>query len=141
MTVLQGWGCAITSCEISPALDVVGLGTTDGRVILHNLRFDQSITTFKHAAGTSITAISFRRDQQEPTVVAADATGVISVWDLEHQKLKSVIKDAHDGSVTTLHFFPGEPVLLSVGRDNCVKVCFSRHQVGLRTNSSLDVIL
>ena len=34
----KGWGSSILCLENSPALDVVGVGLADGRVILHNLR-------------------------------------------------------------------------------------------------------
>ena len=42
--------------------------------------------------------------------------------DLEQRKLHAVIKDAHDGPVSNLYFFPGEPVLLSGAADNSLKV-------------------
>eukprot|EP00976_Prorocentrum_cordatum_P084393 1185639-Prorocentrum_minimum.AAC.1 len=49
-------------------------------------------------------------------------SGILTVWDLEQRKLHAVIKDAHDGPVSNLYFFPGEPVLLSGAADNSLKV-------------------
>ena len=41
--------------------------------------------------------------------------GVVTVWNLEERKLHTIIRDAHDAPVTRLHFFPGEPRLMSAG--------------------------
>lgn len=74
-------------------------------------------------------------------MAAGGSTGVISIWDLEKKKLHTVIRDAHDGPITSLHFFANEPVLLSGGADNSLKVpwkCFSSHilcVVGIRNDS------
>jgi WD40 repeat protein len=38
--------------------------------------------------------------------------------------LQAVIKDAHDSTICALHFFQNEPVLLSAGADNSLKVWF-----------------
>lgn len=46
-----GWGSAVQCTTPSPALDVVGVGLADGRAVLHNLRFDETVVTFANAAG------------------------------------------------------------------------------------------
>jgi U3 small nucleolar RNA-associated protein 21 len=40
-----------------------------------------------------------------------------------------VIREAHDGSIVSLHFFANEPILMSSAADNSVKVsaCFWFH--------------
>jgi hypothetical protein len=40
-----------------------------------------------------------------------------------------VIREAHDGSIVSLHFFANEPILMSSAADNSIKVsaCFSFH--------------
>ena len=50
-----------------------------------------------------------------PLMAAGGGAGAITVWDLEARKLHTVIRDAHDAPVTKLHFFPGEPRLMSAG--------------------------
>ena len=47
-----------------------------------------------------------------------------TVWNLEERKLHTVIRDAHDAPVTRLHFFPGEPRLMSAGT---VSACWPAH--------------
>lgn len=46
----------------------------------------------------------------------------MGIWNLEKRRLQSVIKDAHDGSIISLHFLANEPVLMSSSADNSVKV-------------------
>ena len=54
-------------------------------------------------------------------MAAGGGAGVVTVWNLEARRLHAVLRDAHDAPVTALHFFPGEPRLMSAGRDNALK--------------------
>ncbi len=54
-------------------------------------------------------------------MAAGGGAGAITVWDLEKRRLHTIIRDAHDAPITTLHFFPGEPRLMSAGADNAIK--------------------
>eukprot|EP00271_Cylindrocystis_brebissonii_P018690 TRINITY_DN5414_c0_g1_i1.p1 TRINITY_DN5414_c0_g1~~TRINITY_DN5414_c0_g1_i1.p1 ORF type:complete len:979 (-),score=218.28 TRINITY_DN5414_c0_g1_i1:1298-4234(-) len=116
-----GWGSPVRCCVSSPALDTVGVGCSDGHVHVHNIKYDQTVVSFRHAEGAAVTALSFRTDGQ-PFLATGGATGVVSLWNLEKRKLQAVIKDAHDEAVVSLYFFPREPVLLSSGRDNALKM-------------------
>lgn len=129
----------------SPALDVVAVGLADGRCVLRNLRYDEHLMTFsnaagagvnperitghdavgikdhglgKAAAGLTVTALSFRTGPGKPLLAAGGSAGVVTVWNLDERRLEHVIKDAHDGALLQLFFFPGEPVLMSSATDN-----------------------
>ncbi|KAH7352308.1 hypothetical protein KP509_19G039200 [Ceratopteris richardii] len=117
----KGWASPVRCCVGSPALDVVGIGCADGKIHLHNLKFDETIVTFSHTTRGAVTALSFRTDGQ-PILAAGGSSGIISIWNLEKQKLQGVIKDAHDSAICALHFLPNEPVLLSAGADNSLKM-------------------
>ncbi|CAI8028361.1 WD repeat-containing protein 36 [Geodia barretti] len=55
-----GWGgSAILTLVQSPAVDVVGAGLEDGGVVLHNLRYDETVMRFRQEWGPA-TALSFR---------------------------------------------------------------------------------
>lgn len=56
-----------------------------------------------------------------PLMAAGGGTGVVTIWNLKEQNLQTVLKDAHDGTLSTLQFFAGEPVLMSAAADNSVK--------------------
>lgn len=58
----------------------------------------------------------------QPLLASGGSSGVISIWNLEKRRLQSVIKEAHDGSILSLHFFVNEPVLMSSASDNSIKV-------------------
>ena len=45
--------------------------------------------------------------QGVPLMAAGGTPGVITVWNLESRRLQTVIRDAHDGPLVSLHFFAG----------------------------------
>lgn len=55
----KGWGSSISSCVSSPALDVVAIGCTDGKIHVHNIRVDEKLVTFTHSTRGAVTALSF----------------------------------------------------------------------------------
>lgn len=115
----KGWNSPVRCCTASPALDIVAVGCADGKVYVHNLRYDETVVSFTGSG--AVTSLSFRTDGQ-PFLAAGSAAGVISIWNLEKRKLQAVIEDAHISSVCSLHFLANEPVLLSGGADNSLKM-------------------
>ena len=43
----EGWGSPVVCIKQSPALDVVAVGLGDGRVVVHNLKYDKSVMCFQ----------------------------------------------------------------------------------------------
>ncbi|XP_062115284.1 U3 small nucleolar RNA-associated protein 21 homolog [Humulus lupulus] len=117
----KGWNSSITSCVSSPALDVVAIGCADGTVHVHNIRYDEELVTFTHSTRGAVTTLSFSTDGQ-PLLASGGSSGVISIWNLEKRRLQSVIRDAHDSSILSLHFLANEPVLMSSSSDNSIKM-------------------
>ncbi|CAL5330714.1 unnamed protein product [Camellia sinensis] len=116
----KGWKSSICCCISSPALDVVAVGCADGKIHVHNIHYDEEIVTFTHSTRGAVTALSFSTDGQ-PLLASGGSSGVISIWNLEKRRLQSVIREAHDSSIISLHFFANEPVLMSSSADNSVK--------------------
>jgi U3 small nucleolar RNA-associated protein 21 len=56
-----------------------------------------------------------------PLMAAGGGAGVVTIWNLEERRLHTVLRDAHDAPLTALHFFAGEPRLMSAGADNALK--------------------
>lgn len=73
------------------------------------------------------------------TVASASPSGNVAVWDLDKRRLGTVIHDAHHGTVTGMEvclsqdvcisvltlffqFLPSQPLLLTSGPDNCLKM-------------------
>lgn len=117
----KGWNSSVSSCVSSPALDVVAVGCADGKIHVHNIRYDEELVTFSHSMRGSVTALSFSTDGQ-PLLASGSSSGVVSIWNLDKRRLQSVIRDAHDGSIISLHFFANEPVLMSSSADNSIKM-------------------
>ncbi|CAI9103007.1 OLC1v1001416C1 [Oldenlandia corymbosa var. corymbosa] len=117
----KGWNSPVLCCVSSPALDVVAVGCADGNIHVINIRYDEEIVTFSHSTRGSVTALSFCTDGQ-PLLASGGSSGVISIWNLDKRRLQSVVKEAHDCAVVSLHFFANEPVLMSSSVDNSLKM-------------------
>ena len=60
-----------------------------------------------------------------PVLASASETGHISLWDLgSHGRLLHTVRGAHDGSISALEWISGQPLLISSGDDNSLKVCY-----------------
>lgn len=116
----SGWNSAITVLQQSPAVDVVGVGTAMGRIIIHNIRLDETLMTFTQDWGP-ITALAFRTDGQ-PIVASASPQGHVAFWDLERRQMTSQLSHAHRGAVAGATFVHGEPLLVTNGGDNALRV-------------------
>uniref|UniRef100_A0A0E0HU36 Uncharacterized protein n=1 Tax=Oryza nivara TaxID=4536 RepID=A0A0E0HU36_ORYNI len=117
----KGWNSSVCCCVSSPALDVVAVGCSDGTIHVHNIRYDEELMSFNHQIRGAVTALSFRTDGQ-PLLASGGSSGVISIWNLEKRRLHSVIREAHDASIVSLHFFANEPILMSSASDNSIKM-------------------
>ena len=77
----KGWSAGVVSLEQAPAVDVVAIGLDDGVVIVHNLKFDETLMTFMQDWGP-VTGISFRTDGP-PYMITSSDKGHLAIWDLE----------------------------------------------------------
>ncbi|CAL7933946.1 unnamed protein product [Xylocopa violacea] len=116
----NGWNVPITALEQAPAIDVVAIGLSDGRIILHNLKFDETLFELVQDWG-SVISISFRTDEY-PIMATGSMSGHIVFWNLEQRKVESQLLQAHFGAVTGLKYLPNEPLLVSSSPDNSLKL-------------------
>ncbi|NWR76965.1 WDR36 protein, partial [Centropus unirufus] len=116
-----GWHLAVTTLAQAPAVDVVAVGLVSGHIIVHNIKFDETLMKFQQDWGP-ITAISFRTADGHPVMAAGSPVGHIGLWDLEEKKLMCQMKDAHSTAVAGMSFVPGEPLLITNGADNAIRV-------------------
>ncbi|KAK2518093.1 Wdr36 [Columba livia] len=115
-----GWHLKVTTLEQAPAVDVVAIGLVSGHIIVHNIKFDETLMKFQQDWGP-ITAISFRTDGH-PVMAAGSPIGHIALWDLEEKKLMCQMEDAHSTAIAGMSFVPGEPLLITNGADNAIRV-------------------
>ncbi|KAF0694285.1 Aste57867_14833 [Aphanomyces stellatus] len=118
----KGWGSEITSLAQSPAVDVAAIGLADGRIFIHNLKFDTTLMTFAQTTEGRVTSLSFRNDDKSPWLASGTSSGDVILWNLETQRLQAKIPVAHDADVATVYFLPSEPVLLTSSGDNSIKL-------------------
>ncbi|CAN8027642.1 unnamed protein product [Ixodes persulcatus] len=119
----EGWGSGVTALEQAsgaPSVDVVAIGLASGQVMVHNLKFDETLMTFQQDWGP-VTAISFRTDGHSQ-MATGSPLGHVAVWDLEKRRLDSQLLHAHQAGVTGLRFLPDEPLLLTSSPDNSLRM-------------------
>ena len=84
--------------------------------------------SFNHDHG--ISSLSFRNDVPigggkgafTSLLAVGDDGGQIILWDLENRRLHTALEDPHNGQVHSLFFLPGQPLLISGGSDNAIKM-------------------
>ncbi|KAL0274929.1 UNVERIFIED_CONTAM: hypothetical protein PYX00_002946 [Menopon gallinae] len=116
----QGWDSGVTVLEQSPALDIVGIGLKNGRIILHNLKYDEVVMEFQQDWGI-VTSLTFRVDGP-PILITGSTYGHLVFWNLDEKKVFAQIKHAHQKEVTGLKCFPSEPLMVSSSPDNSLKL-------------------
>ena len=125
---------------------MVGIGFASGEISVYDIRADERLMrVFMQEGG--IRSLAFRSGTSQPSgpatifrkfdvtsfyclnldgtqvLSAAASTGHIAFWDLNSGgKLLHVIRGAHEGATTAIEWIPGQPILVSSGEDNSVKV-------------------
>uniref|UniRef100_A0AAR2KZN0 Small-subunit processome Utp21 domain-containing protein n=1 Tax=Pygocentrus nattereri TaxID=42514 RepID=A0AAR2KZN0_PYGNA len=118
--IFPGWESAVTILQQTPAVDVVGVGLASGQIIIHNIKFNETLMKFQQDWGP-ITALSFRTDGH-PVMAAGSPVGHIGLWDLEEKRLVGQMRDTHTTAIAGLTFLHSEPLLITNGADNAIRV-------------------
>ncbi|XP_053150733.1 WD repeat-containing protein 36 isoform X2 [Hemicordylus capensis] len=113
-------GAGVTVLEQAPAVDVVAAGLVSGHIIVYNIKYDEVLMKFQQDWGP-VTAISFRTDGH-PVMAAGSPIGHIGLWDLEDKKLLGQMRNVHTTAVSGISFVQGEPLLITNGADNAIRV-------------------
>ena len=129
--ILTGKDNASVTCIVqSPVIHTVAIGYSDGDIQLANLQTDQVLFTFKHAEqGGAIRGLSFSSDSSLGVSLLASVSGEggsVTLWDLNKQKIYSLIQVPHNGrQISCVQFMHNEPILItSSDDDNSLKMWF-----------------
>lgn len=128
---------SVACIEQSPAVDTVAIGLSNGRIVVLNMKIDQVLFAFSQEGG-EVTSMTFRTDitsEKYPYLVSASSDGRVHIWNLgtggdsnskkievSTRKLESTIEEAHSARVSRVAFLHGEPLFISAGADNSIKV-------------------
>ncbi|CAG8520768.1 16389_t:CDS:10 [Dentiscutata erythropus] len=118
----SSFGSSITSLVQSPVVDVIAIGLLDGTIVIHNIKLDERIMSYKQEG--RVTSITFRTVQildDRPIMATANMYGDITLWNLDEKRLSHIIKGAHEGLIPSIQFLNGQPILLTSGADNSIK--------------------
>lgn len=116
----KGWSAGVCVLEQAPAPDVIGVGLFDGKIILHNIRYDETVMEF-HQDWGKVTGIGFRTDGF-PVMVTGSEIGHIAIWNLQEKTLSSQVRNAHNGAVLGVKCLLNEPLLITSSPDNTLKM-------------------
>jgi len=112
-----GWGSEILCIAQSDVIDVMGIGLSNGQVVVHNIKTDRTIRKLSEKGG-AVTAVAFRGD----ILAIGFRNGEIRIWDLKKKVNISTLWRAHDGAITKIYFLINNVHFLSAGSDNSLKV-------------------
>lgn len=120
----KGKGCGAVTCmiEVPNALDLLVLGFASGRIVVLNAKEDKVVLELQQAQGR-ITSMSIRTGSGVPAhLVTGAPNGAVVVWDLDKRRAHHVIDAAHNGPISTVCFLPNQPILITSGSDNALKM-------------------
>ncbi|CAB3235752.1 unnamed protein product [Arctia plantaginis] len=116
----KGWDSSVVVTEPAPAVDVVAIALANGKVILHNLKFNQVVMEFIHDWGM-VSSLSFRLDGA-PVMITGSSKGHIVMWDLEERRVLSQVQSAHYSKIAGLKCLQSEPLMVTNSEDNSLKL-------------------
>ncbi|QIW95758.1 hypothetical protein AMS68_001276 [Peltaster fructicola] len=129
---------AVTAIEPTPALSLAALAYSNGILIIHDIKADQSVIVLNTGEGNPVTSITFRTDgmgagddggRPGTMATASIMSGDITLWDLnDGGRRAGVLRTAHlhatthvQGGVNKVQFLSGQAILVSSGLDNSLK--------------------
>ncbi|MCJ1393777.1 hypothetical protein MMC18_006653 [Xylographa bjoerkii] len=134
---------AVTALQPTPALNLLAVARANGSIVIHDIRVDKEIIVLHQSSSTStaVTSVSFRTDDRgagedgrKPGVMATAGPndGDVTLWDLNGGgRVMGVLRNAHNppstvrgevqGGISRAEFLPGQPLLVTSGRDNALK--------------------
>jgi len=114
---------AITCLREAPnVLDTVAVGHANGRICILNTREDKVLMEFDQAQGR-VMCMAFRAGNNAPAhLVSGTPNGAFVVWDLNKRRAHHVREGVHRGPIVSLNFLFDQPVLITGGRDNSVRM-------------------
>mmetsp|Transcript_91018 Transcript_91018/g.282852 ORF Transcript_91018/g.282852 Transcript_91018/m.282852 type:complete len:1016 (+) Transcript_91018:107-3154(+) len=108
--------------EAPNVLDLVALGFASGRICVLNAREDRVVVELDQAQGR-VTALTFRSGASAPAhLISGTPVGAFVVWDLDKRRAHHVHEGVHQGPITSAHFLPDQPLMVTGGRDNAIRI-------------------
>ncbi|XP_054162856.1 WD repeat-containing protein 36-like [Oppia nitens] len=121
----SGWQSRVTRLCQAPAIDIMAIGLENGCIFIHNLRLDETLMKFSQEWG-SVETISFRSDGK-PFMATTSTSGHLALWNLDHKRLESQMRNIHSGPIVGTTFIDGEALMVTNSPDNSLKIwCFDQ---------------
>ncbi|PWN40613.1 WD40 repeat-like protein [Ceraceosorus guamensis] len=142
---------AVVDLAQSPALDVVAVAWSNGLVLIHDIKHDESLMRLSVESTLSRGCLAFRSDgsQGGNTLAVGSAAGDVHLFDLAAAPSVNIeplsngdgeaangqptarpvplihtLRGAHASAISSIRFLPGNPLLITTGSDNAIRQWF-----------------
>ncbi|WFC97594.1 rRNA-processing protein utp21 [Malassezia yamatoensis] len=128
--ILEKTQAGIVHLTQTPAVDVLAIAFADGYVSLFDVRLGHPLFSVHVDGGLGSSCVAFRTDGEAHTMAIATRAGRLVIFDLAGVEQNGVpqllhsVQHAHDGTIGSVEFVPGQPLMLTSGADNAVKQWF-----------------
>lgn len=142
---------SITALTQSPAIDVLGVGYSNGQCVLFDVRLGEVLgrVRLEGEGSGEVTGVAFRNgkfsyilfysckltkfafyssnylflDEISQTLAVSSSAGHVALFDLASKlRLLHLVRAAHASAVGGLQWLPGQPLMMTSGEDNSLKV-------------------
>ena len=118
----------ITTIEQSPVVNVIGVGTKQGSVLIFNILTDKLLFSFEEVGQIVSLSFSSIKDASESYLVTGTSEGNVTIWDLNKKTIFYAFPQGKPLSFVL--FVPNEPLLLTASAlDNSLKM-YSLNETG-----------
>jgi len=114
----QGFDSTITQIVQSTVQDIFAFACADGKLVLHNVRTDETIFTLQHSS--PISALSFRLDGP-PHLCVGLMSGDFIVWDLSTRNILATLPKCHSSQITSVTCLKNVNLVVTAGADNAIR--------------------
>lgn len=112
----------ITCLEQSPVIDIVGIGYSNGDILLFNIKSSKKILTLKSEYEVNMMSFSTCTSMKHSLLATVSLKGDINLWDLNKKTIHFTLSQ-HFTKISSIMFLVNEPILLcSSGEDNSIKM-------------------
>ena len=105
---------------------------------LHALPFNLSLTVFSLSLSLSL---SLSPADGPPIMASGSPQGHIAFWDLDRRQLVTQQRHAHSTAVAMATYLHGEPLLVTNGADNAIKVRHTQTQIRGKIQLTLSMVV
>lgn len=133
---LVGHSYYVHCCTFSPFGTILATCSTDGKLILWDVKSGSKVATFQHSSKQSIRVCRFSPDSNY--IVSGSDDETLALWDITTKTLVRSYKTCHDASVVACAFTPDSTFIVSGSSIGDLRVWDAKYGHGKALIYTLD---